>query len=391
MRIDLLSRLTLSLLVAAAVGVPAVAADKATSSVAATVNGVAIPQADLDFIVKRQVMKGAKDTPEMRTEIRNFLITQQVIADEARKEGLDKSADMAEGIKLSKLDLLRDLLFDNYLKAHPAKGAKPEDKDTAVRKELSGLIDTLKAKAKVADHAGAVAEVNGAVIPQADSDFIVQQQSAAGAKDTPEIRAKIREFLVTQQIIAQEALKQGLDKSADYPIMVRLATNEAVRGALFAHYAKANPITDATLKAEYDRINAKMGDQKEYHARHILVKTEAEAKDVLAALKSGQAFDALAKAKSLDDGSKAGGGDLGWSVPQKFVKEFADALQKLNKGDTTQVPVKTQYGYHIIRVDDVRPITRPTFDQVKGQLQQSMQRQQLEKFVTDLKAKAKVA
>jgi peptidyl-prolyl cis-trans isomerase C len=386
-RFKSLSRLTTTLLLASAISAPVLAAGAAV----ATVNGVAIPQADLDFIVKRQVIKGAKDTPEMRGEIRNFLITQQVIADEAHKEGVDKSAELAEGVKLSKLDLLRDLLFDNYFTTHPIKASKPEEKEVEMRKQIAALVEGLKAKAKVADHAGAVADVNGVVIPMSDSNFIVQQQAGAGGKDAPELRAKIRDFLVTQQVIAQEASRQGLDKSADYPIMVRLATNEAVRGALFAHYAKTNPVTTSAIKAEYDRINAKMADQKEYHAHHILVKTEAEAKDVLAALKAGQAFDALAKARSVDEGSKANGGDLGWTVPQKFVKEFADALLKLNKGDTTLVPVKTQYGYHIIHLDDVRAMTRPTFDQVKGQLQEAMQRKQLEKFVNDLKAKAKVA
>ncbi|MBV8467579.1 MAG: peptidylprolyl isomerase [Burkholderiales bacterium] len=235
-----------------------------------------------------------------------------------------------------------------------------------------------------------VAVVNGVSIPQEEMDFILKHQTEQGAQDTPELRAKIRDFLVTQEIIAQEAAKEGLDKTADFQMEAKLAHADLLRNTLFASYVKNHPISDDAMKAEYDKQVAGMGQQKEYHARHILVKTEAEANAILASLKKGKSFEALAKEKSQDEGSKANGGDLGWAQPDRYVKEFGEALTHLAKGQTTDKPVKSQFGYHIIRLEDARVPAPPPLDQVKGQLQQMMQRQQIDTLVNDLKGKAKV-
>lgn len=234
-----------------------------------------------------------------------------------------------------------------------------------------------------------VATVNGVAIPQAKMDFILKQVAERGAKDTPELREKIRDDLVTKEIVLQEAARQGVEKQSDVQLEIELAKQNVVLKSFVQNYQKANPVTEAALKAEYENIKAKM-PAKEFRARHILVKTEKEAKDVLAALKKGKKFEDLAKEKSEDPGSKANGGDLNWASPESFVKEFSDAMKSLSKGQITQNPVKTQFGYHVIKLEDVRESKGPSLEEVKPQLTQQLQNKGLEKLVADLKAKAKV-
>ncbi len=158
---------------------------------------------------------------------------------------------------------------------------------------------------------------------------------------------------------------------------------------LFADYQKKNPITDADLKAEYDKLAANAGG-KEYRVRHILVSKEEEAKAILAALAKKAKFEDLAKKSSKDPGSAAKGGDLDWANAGSYVKEFSEAMVKLGKGQTTSAPVKSQFGYHIIRVDDVRQAQLPKFDDVKPQIGQQLLQQKLAAFQQDLRSKAKV-
>jgi peptidyl-prolyl cis-trans isomerase C len=234
-----------------------------------------------------------------------------------------------------------------------------------------------------------VAVVNGVAIPQSQMDFILKQLAERGAKDSPELRAKIRDDLVTKEVIAQEAAKKGLDKDADVQVETAMAKQNVLLKAFVANFQKSSPIAEDVLKAKYDELKAQM-PQKEYHARHILVKTEKEATDVIAALKKGKKFEDLAKEKSEDPGSKTNGGDLGWAAPTNFVPEFSEAMTKLAKGQVTQTPVKSQFGYHIIKLEDVRTPQGPSFDEVKGNLQQQLQGQQLDKLIGDLRAKAKI-
>ncbi|WP_028449116.1 MULTISPECIES: peptidyl-prolyl cis-trans isomerase [Chitinibacter] len=235
---------------------------------------------------------------------------------------------------------------------------------------------------------GTVATVNGVAIPQAKSDAFVKELAQRGQKDSPELRAKIKDELVKNEVVYQEAIKKGLDKSPEAMAQLDMLKQRIVIGAYINQYVKANPITDADLKKEYDKIKANFGG-KEYKARHILVATEAEANAIEADLKKGKKFDELAKAKSLDKGSGAQGGDLGWSNPSAYVKEFGDALAKLPKGKISD-PVKTQFGFHIIKLDDVREAKGPSFEEVKPQLEQQVQGQRIQKLVDDLVAKAKV-
>lgn len=233
-----------------------------------------------------------------------------------------------------------------------------------------------------------LAVVNGKPVPSARADVMIKQMAAQGQQDTPELRAMIKEELLNREILVQEADKLGLGNNTDVKNQLEIARQSILIRALVADYLKKNPVKDADIKAEYDRFRAQASD-KEYHARHILVEKEDEAKDIIAKLKSGAKFEELAK-QSKDPGSAANGGDLDWAAPAAFVKPFSDAMVSLKKGQLFETPVKTQFGYHVIRLDDVRPAKIPTLDDVKPQIKESLEQKKLQTFQQQLRAKAKI-
>jgi peptidyl-prolyl cis-trans isomerase C len=221
--------------------------------------------------------------------------------------------------------------------------------------------------------------------PPSYFDFMLKQRTSQNQPDTPELRAAIRDELNTRELLVREAKKQGLDKSAGMKAEMDLTAQTVLVRAYMASYLKAHPVPDDVLHKEYDKIRAQMGD-KEYKVRHILVDKEDEAKDIIAALQKGEKFEKLAD-RSKDTGSKAKGGDLDWNTPSNFVKPFADAMVALEKGKFTTTPVQTQFGWHVIQLDDIRDAKVPTFDEVKPQLAQRMQGQVVEKYLRELRAK----
>ena len=232
------------------------------------------------------------------------------------------------------------------------------------------------------------ATVNGVGIPKSRVDAIVRAQAAQGQQETPELRAAIRERLVMLEIMAQEANKKGLNKLSDTTNSIELARINILAQAFRADYVKAHPVTDADVKAEFEKIKSQMGD-KEYKARHILLENESDAKGVIEKLKKGGKFEELAK-DSKDPGSKDRGGDLEWNIPGGFVKPFSDAMAKLEKGKYTEAPVQTQFGWHVIMLEDMRQAKFPDFNEIKPGLMQRLQEATFEKAVADLRAKAKV-
>jgi peptidyl-prolyl cis-trans isomerase C len=234
-----------------------------------------------------------------------------------------------------------------------------------------------------------VAVVNGKPVPKARMDVLAQQLASAGRPVTPEMQPQLKEEVIAREVFMQEAQKQGLDATDDYKNQLELARQAILIRTLFDNYRKQNPISDADVKAEYDKFAA-ANSGKEYKARHILVETEDQAKKVLADLKKGAKFEDLAKKLSKDPGSGANGGDLDWAAPASFVPEFSEAMIKLKKGETTTAPVKSQFGYHIIRLDDIRQATMPKLEEVKPQIVQQLQQQRLQKYQEELRAKAKV-
>ena len=234
-----------------------------------------------------------------------------------------------------------------------------------------------------------VAIVNGKAIPKTRLDALSQQVAKSGRPVTPEMQTQMREEVIAREVFMQEAEKQGLSNNEDYKTQMELARQTILIRTLFTDYQKKNVATDADLKAEYDKFAASNGG-KEYKARHILVEKEADAKAIVASLKKGGKFEDIAKKQSKDTGSGANGGDLDWANPSNYVPEFSAALIKLAKGQLTDVPVKSQFGYHIIRVDDIRTAKLPEFDQMKPQIAQQLEQQRLAAFQQGLRDKAKI-
>lgn len=236
--------------------------------------------------------------------------------------------------------------------------------------------------------ADAAATVNGKPIKQAWVDYIVKDAQARGQKSDGLKNAVINE-LVGSELAYQEAVKQGVDKNTDLQIAAEIGQRKLVVNAFLADFMRKNPVTDADKKAAYEQYKKELGD-KEYNARHILVKTEAEANDILAQIKKGSDFAKLAKEKTLDPGSKEKGGDLGWFSPAGMVKPFSDAVTTLKKGEVTAAPVQTQFGWHIIKLNDSRATQVPSYDKVKDGLERTLQQRKLEKLMLGLKEKAKI-
>lgn len=237
--------------------------------------------------------------------------------------------------------------------------------------------------------ADAVATVNGKQIKQSVYDYIAKDAIARGQKVDAPVKEAIVNKLIDSEIVYQEAQKLGLDKQADYVAREELARRELLTSTFLQDFVKKNPVSDADTKAAYEQYKKAYGE-KEYSARHILVKTEAEAKDVIAQLGKGGDFAKIAKEKSLDPGSKEKGGDLGWFSPATMVKPFSDAVAGLQKGAVSAIPVQTQFGWHVIKLVDTRPSQPLAYDKVKDGLQKNIQQRNIEKMLAELRSKAKV-
>ena len=230
--------------------------------------------------------------------------------------------------------------------------------------------------------------VNGVAIPQSIANVFIAEQKAKGAPDSPELTKAVREELIRRELLVQEAKKAGLDKKPDVAAQADAARQAIFVRAYIQSFISKNPISDDQLKAEYEKIKVQLGNT-EYKARHILVKNEDDAKAIIANLKKGAKFEELAK-QSIDPGSKDNGGDLGWASAGNFVKPFSDALTGLSKGKFTETPVKTDFGFHVIMLEDSRPLSVPTFEEIKPRLLQQLQSVQINKMVDGLRAKATV-
>ena len=252
----------------------------------------------------------------------------------------------------------------------------------ALAMTVSALLLPLAAQAQN------IAIVNGKAVPKSRVDALVSQAQRSGQQVTPEIAQQARDQVVLREIFAQEAEKRGIAASPDFRVQMELARQSLMIRELFADHAKKNPVTDESAKVEYDKFKAQ-ATGTEYRARHILVEKEDEAKALIAQIKGGAKFDELAKKHSKDPGSGANGGDLDFAKPESYVPEFGQAMTKLKKGEMTETPVKSQFGFHIIQLDDTREAAFPAFDEVKGQIRQRLEQVKMQSFQEELRSKAK--
>ncbi|MFL6674341.1 MAG: peptidyl-prolyl cis-trans isomerase [Massilia sp.] len=251
------------------------------------------------------------------------------------------------------------------------------------------LLFALIAVAVAPAFAQNLAVVNGKAIPSSRADAVVKQVVEQGQQpDSPQLREAIKKDLIAREVLMQEAIKQGYDKKPEVKQALDSARQTIVINALARDYITKHPVTDAEIKGEYDRFKSTTGD-KEYHVRHILVDTEAQAKEIIAKLKGGAKFEELAK-QSKDQGTANSGGDLDWATPAAFPKEFSAGFVNLQKGGVTETPVKTANGYHVIKVDDVRAAKLPSLDEVKPQIAEALAQQKLQGYQEEMVKKAKV-
>jgi len=247
-----------------------------------------------------------------------------------------------------------------------------------------------KAGAKPAASAtGPVATVNGVAIPRTRLETVLRMQKDRGVNDSDQVRAQLREILINNELLNQEANRTGLVKKPEFQQQLELARNEVIANAMIQEHLRTHPVSAADVQKEYDKLKAQQGD-KEYKVRHILVAKEDEAKAVIAEIKKGAKFEEVAQKKSLDEGTRPRGGELEWTVPGNLEKPFADAMVKLEKGKMSETPVATRYGFHVVKVDDIRDVKFPDITQVRSQLEQRLLGQRVEAFLRDLRAKAKI-
>jgi peptidyl-prolyl cis-trans isomerase C len=249
---------------------------------------------------------------------------------------------------------------------------------------LLGLVLALSAGSVLAQN---IAVVNGRPIPKEKADLFMSELEKQGQARSPELATVVRQELVDREILMQEAERRGLPAMPATKFQIESARQQILIQALVHDELSKRPLTEDIVRKEYERLTS--ANVREYRARHILLETEQEAKDVIAKLQKGTAFEALAR-QSKDPGSAAQGGDLDWATPQSFVKPFSDAMVALQKGQFTSQPVQSQFGWHVIRLDDTRESKPPAFEDVRDQLTETLQRRRLSEFQQSLKAKAKI-
>jgi peptidyl-prolyl cis-trans isomerase C len=233
-----------------------------------------------------------------------------------------------------------------------------------------------------------IATVNGKPIPKAREDAWVEQLKKQGQQDSPQLRQQIKEQLIQREVFMQEVAKRGIAEKPDVKFQLDVQRQNALIQALMRDELAKSPITDEQIKAAYEEQKKATG-AKEYKVRHILVETEADAKDVTAQLKKGAKWEDLAK-KSKDPGSAQRGGELDWAGAGAYVKPFSDAMVKLDKGQMTDAPVQSQFGWHVIKVDDVRDAQFPPLEQVAPQIREALQQQKMAAYAEQLRKAAKV-
>ena len=272
--------------------------------------------------------------------------------------------------------LVAALLATPLLAAAQLPGKEPAKKEAAPKK------DAVKG-------APPIAKVNGVAVPRSRADALMNQQKARGAPDNDQTRGMIREELVNRELLMQEAQKSGIARSSEVAGQLDLARQEIIISAYLRDWVRKNPVSEADVQQEYERVKAAQGD-KEYRARHILVETEDQAKTVVEELKKGGKFEELAAKNSKDPGSKDRGGDLDWHGPGDFDRSFSDAMMKLEKGKYTETPVRTRFGFHVIQLDDVRLGRFPSLAEVRPRIQQQLAQHRIDELVKSLRSKAKV-
>ena len=244
----------------------------------------------------------------------------------------------------------------------------------------------------IAAEAQNIAIVNGKAVPKARVEALIKQVSAQAAAQgqqlPPDIEQRARDKVVLDEIYLQEAEKRGLAANPEYKVQMEQARQAVLVQTLFNDFQKKNVVSAAEIQAEYEKFKGQSGGT-EYRARHILVEKEDDAKAVVAKIKAGAKFEDVAKKESKDPGSGENGGDLDFASPGSYVPEFSQAMVKLKKGEMTETPVKSQFGFHIIKLEDTRDAKFPPIEEVRGQIEQRLVQMKMSAFRDEIRARAK--
>jgi len=239
-----------------------------------------------------------------------------------------------------------------------------------------------------AENSDRVATVNGKTISKAEFDLYVDTVGRQSGRDVPaEQKSELLDQYISMKLAAEVAEKSGIAKTPDVDNQLALARMNVLVDAGLQKYIEDNPVGDAELKPEYDAQVAAM--PREYHARHILVENEADAQAITKQLKEGADFAKLAAEKSKDSSGQSGG-DLGWFTLDSMVKPFADAVAAMQPGNLTDQPVQSQFGWHVIKLEDTRTTTPPAFEDVKDRVKMLVQRKKLQTYLESLRKSAKI-
>lgn len=230
--------------------------------------------------------------------------------------------------------------------------------------------------------------VNGEKITAQAQEQLLQAAAAQGQERTPELEEAVKNRLIAQTLLVQEANRSKLDRNPLVARAIAESRAQILSSAAITSYVKAHPVTEEEIQAAYDKQKREYGDT-EYRVRHILVSTEAEAEKALSRLKAGEDFAKLAEELSMDPGSKANGGDLDWASPSMMVPPFAEAMRTQKTGEVSAKPVKTQFGYHILKVEASRPAELfPALEHAKPQIRQGLTQERVNAYIESLRSKA---
>lgn len=235
----------------------------------------------------------------------------------------------------------------------------------------------------------AVGSVNGVVVPGALLEQIVKNNARQDIQDTPELRQAIRNELLLREVMAQEAVKRGLDKTPESQNQLLLLRQNLLAELLLSDHLEKNPISSEDVRKEYDRQARLLNGVQQYKISHVVAGNEADAKTAMARLKKGEKFDVVARDMSLD-ASKHQGGDLGWLLPDQIVPLISNVVVNLSKGAMAAAPIQTSAGWHVIRLDDMRPYVVPGLEESKERVRQGLQQQQRAAFVQKLQSSAQI-
>ena len=261
-------------------------------------------------------------------------------------------------------------------------------KNTIVTLKLIGLSLLINPNAQA--EGDIIAIINGVEIPKTRFEMLINSQTDQGQTDTPEFRKNLLEVMVTREILAQEAIKRNLDEDPNFQLQLNATKEQLLLTILFNQIIKESEPSEDVKRSEYSRLKKARSSQQEYLSRHILVDDKETAEQIVKDITLGNDFETLAKDHSIDTSTKDIGGKLDWATPDRFVKNFAEAMVSLSPGEITQTPILSNFGYHIIELLETRQASFPSYDELAEQIRKDLITKTRDDLISDLRDSATI-